>query len=170
MIRIDDLKEKELLIAYYFASNPKKEVKPSSVYNMWCNWFKQDFWINNKPLFRIANRELVFRKNANKVVEENVLDKYRHTFQCIYGWIKKLLYDDTHDKEYLKQELDRERNKEYGKVVSLAKTLRVYVYMKTSYKNLSEFTLTDFNDRKHVLARGSCAKMIEYLEGMKKSE
>ena len=39
MIHIDNLKEKELLIAHYFSENTKKELNPHEVFDMWSNWF-----------------------------------------------------------------------------------------------------------------------------------
>ena len=66
MIHIDNLKEKELLIAHYFSENTKKELNPHEVFDMWSNWFKKDFRINNQPVFCVVDNELVYRKSAKK--------------------------------------------------------------------------------------------------------
>ena len=66
MIHIDNLNEKELLIAHYFSENTKKELNPHEVFDMWSNWFKKDFRINNQPVFCVVDNELVYRKSVKK--------------------------------------------------------------------------------------------------------
>lgn len=51
MIHIDNLLEKELLIAHYFCDLRKKEFSRAEVFDMWSNWFKKDFKINNQSVF-----------------------------------------------------------------------------------------------------------------------
>lgn len=43
--KIDNLKEKELVIAYYFCGNTHKQFSKYEVFDMWSNWFKKDFRI-----------------------------------------------------------------------------------------------------------------------------
>ena len=64
MVHIDNLKEKELLIAHYFCGRSRKELTPVEVFEMWNNWFKQDFRINKQPAFKMVNDKLVYREEA----------------------------------------------------------------------------------------------------------
>lgn len=83
MIHIDNLLEKELLIVHYFCDLRKKDFSRAEVFDMWSNWFKRDFRINNQPVFCIVNDELVYRKHIKKKDEKN-REKYNHTFQNVY--------------------------------------------------------------------------------------
>ena len=78
MIHIDNLKEKELLIAHYFSENTKKELTPHEVFDMWSNWFKKDFRINNQPVFCVVDNELVYRKSVKKKDEKFVINTIMH--------------------------------------------------------------------------------------------
>ena len=114
MVHIDNLKEKELLIAHYFCGKSRKELTPVEVYDMWSNWFKNDFRINNQPTFKVVNDKLVYREEAKVKKDKSICKKYSQAFQNIYIWIKRTLDTGCHDKVYFKQELDKERNREYG--------------------------------------------------------
>ena len=58
---ISNYREKTLLLAHYFCENQKKEVTPEEVYDMWSNWFKNDFRIDGKPTFKMVNSSLMYR-------------------------------------------------------------------------------------------------------------
>lgn len=166
MVQIDNLKEKELLIAYYFCEKSKKELAPHEVFDMWSNWFKNDFRVKGKPVFCVVDDELVYRKSA-KMTDENIRKRYNHTFQNIYKWIKCTVEIESHNKLYFRQELDRERNKEFGRVIRVAKPLGIYIIMNKSYSHLAEFKLMEYGKKRYTITSGDCDKMINYLQKMK---
>lgn len=170
MVKINNLKEKELLISYYFCENSTKKLNQSEVYDMWCNWFKDDFRINNQPTFRLLKGELVYRKRPASKNAEKIRRQYNHTFQNIYKWIKASVGKKYHDKAYFRQQLDAERNREYGRVIGLAKPLGIYVTMDTSYKRLAYFKLVEYKRKGHTITSGDCYKMTEYLQNMKEEQ
>lgn len=90
MVYIDNLKEKELVIAYYFCGNTHKQFSRYEVFDMWSNWFKKDFRINNKPVFCLVDDKLVYRKSVKiKRNDMETLRKYNRAFQNIYMHILK---------------------------------------------------------------------------------
>lgn len=167
MLHINNLKEKELLIAHYFCGNGKKEFSRQEVFDMWSNWFKKDFRVNGNPVFRIVDNELVYRKGS-KVKNESIRREYNQVFQSIYKHIKHDLDNKSHDKSYFKQELQKEHNKEYGRVIKLAKPLNIYLTMSKSFSRLAEFKLIEYGKKGRIITSGDCDKMIEYLKKMKK--
>lgn len=168
MIHIDNLKEKELLIAHYFSGKSKKELNPHEVFDMWSNWFKKDFRINGTPVFCIVDDELVYRKSV-KNKDKEICDKYNHTFQSIYRWIYKEVMTGTHDKIYFKQELQKERNREYGRVIHFAKPLGFYLAMSKSFCALAEFKILNYGEKGRIIISGDCDKMIRYLQDIKRN-
>lgn len=117
----------------------------------------------------MVNDKLVYREEAKVKKDKSICKKYNHAFQNIYKWIKRTLDIERHDKAYFKQELDKERNREYGRVIGLAKTLNVHVMMNTSYNQLARFTLSDYKNRRHTITSGDCDKVIAYLKEIKKT-
>ena len=166
MIHIDNLKEKELLIAHYFSENTKKEFTTSGLFDIWSNWFKKNDRINNHPVFCVVDNELVYRKSVKKK-DEKIRDKYNHAFQNIYKWIYNKVVTKSHDKVFFKQELQKERNREYGRVISFAKPLGFYLAMSKSFYKLAEFKIIT-GDKKRIITSGDCDKMIAYLQNLKK--
>lgn len=166
MIHIDNLLEKELLIAHYFCDLRKKDFSRAEVFDMWSNWFKRDFRINNQPVFCIVDDELVYRKHIKKK-DEKIREKYNHAFQNIYICIDNMLKDESHDRVYFKEELKALRNKLYGKVIVLAKPLEFYLTMSTSNHRLAEFKILNYGERGHIITSGDCDKMIRYLKNVK---
>lgn len=163
MIQFDNLKEKELLISYYFCEKSRKELNPHEVFDMWSNWFKNDFRINRKPVFAVVDGELVYRKSVN-LSDEDILNRYSHTFQNIYNWIKRSLEIDGHNKAFYRQELDKERNRKYRKLIRLAKPLNIYVSMNSRYNKLADFKLSVYKRGGHTITSGDCDKMLKYLK------
>ncbi len=166
MVHIDNLKEKELLIANYFCDKTKKELTPHEVFDMWSNWFRKDFRVNDKPVFCIVNGELVYRKYI-KEPNESIRRKYNQTFQNIYKWIKRTVEIDGHNKAYFYQQLDDERKREFARVVAEAKPLGFYVCL--GKDNLYKNQLAYFNliKCKKTVTSGDCDKMINFLRGLK---
>lgn len=167
MKQIANLKEKKLLIAHYFCEKTRKQLTHHEVFDMWSNWFKNDFRIKGKPVFCIENNELVYRKSIKRK-DENIRKLYNQKFQNIYKWIKRTLEIDSHNKIFFKQELGKLRNKSYGRVLRLAKPLGIYIAMNTSYNRLAEFSLVDYKNRSHTITSGNCDKIIKYLQNMEK--
>ena len=165
--QIPNLKEKELLVAHYFCGKQKKDFTPEELFDMWSNWFKQDFRINGKPIFKVVNDELVYRKNS-KMSDKGILRQYNHIFHNIYKWIKHTLEIESHDKIFFKEELRKERNRQYGRVIGVAKPLGIYIAMNTSFIQLAEFKLMRSDDRSRIVTSGNADKMIEYLNKMKR--
>lgn len=165
MLAIDNLKEKELLIAYYFCGNKRKSFTLAELYDMWCNWFKDDFRVNGKSVFKVEGDRLCYRKGIS-VSDEGIRREYENALQSIYKWIKQILEKDCHDKAYLRKLLDKERKKEYRRLVKMAKPLNIYVLMKTSYKQLAKFSLAEYGNPKHTLTGGDCDRMIRYMKQM----
>jgi len=165
-MHIDNLKEKELLIANYFCGKTRKELTPHEVFDMWSNWFKKDFCVDGKPVFYVVDKELIYRKSV-KNLDESIRREYNQAFQNIYRWIKRTVEIDSHNKAFFHQELDKERKKEFTRIVAEAKPLGFYVIMSNInlYKNrLACFSLTK---KKKTVTSGDCDKMIDYLKGLK---
>ena len=169
MIHIDNLLEKELLIAHYFCDLRKKEFSRTEVFDMWSNWFKKDFRINNQPVFCVVDNELVYRKSVKKK-DEKIRDKYNHAFQNIYKWIYNKVVTKSHDKVFFKQELQKEHNREYGRVISFAKPLGFYLAMSKSFSGLAEFKILNYGEKGRIITSGDCDKMIAYLQNLKKEK
>jgi len=166
MVHINNLKEKELLIANYFCDKTKKELTPYEVFDMWSNWFRKDFRVNGKSVFCIVNGELMYRKSVKKP-NESIRREYNQTFQKIYKWIKRAVEIDSHNKAYFHQQLDYERKREFTRVVAKAKSLGFYVHLSEDnlYKNqLAYFKLLKCNK---TITSGDCDKMINFLRGVK---
>ena len=90
MMNIDNLNEKELLIAYYFCGNKQKQLTQHEVFDMWSNWFKRDFRVNNKPVFCIENNKLAYRKSVKiKSKDMAILKDYNESFQKYISILKK---------------------------------------------------------------------------------
>lgn len=162
MVHIDNLEEKKLLIANYFCEKTRKELTAHEVFDMWSNWFKNDFRINGKPVFCIVDNELVYRKSV-KNSDEIIRKKYNRTFQDIYRWIKRVINNECHNKAYFHQELDRERRREFSRILELAKPQGFYLTLskKDLYKNkLGCFHLVK-NSKTAIC--GDCDKVIAYL-------
>ena len=162
MVHIDNLEEKKLLIANYFCEKTRKELTAHEVFDMWSNWFKNDFRINGEPVFCIADNELVYRKSV-KDSDEIIRKKYNRTFQDIYKWIKRAINNECHNKAYFHQELDRERRREFSRILELAKPQGFYLVLseKDLYKNkLGRFHLVK-NSKTAIC--GDCDKVIAYL-------
>ncbi len=165
--KFDNLKEKELLIAHYFCEKSRKEPTSHEIFDMWSNWFKNDFRVNGKSVFVVVDDELVYRKSV-KSSDVNILKRYNHTFQNIYKYIKRTLEIDGHNKAFFRQELDKERNREYGRVISIAKPLDIYVSMNARYNKLADFRLSVYKKKGQTITCGDCDKMIKYLNKVKK--
>ncbi len=174
MIQFDNLKEKELLIAHYFCEKSRKELSPQEVFDMWSNWFKNDFRVNGKPIFCIENGKLVYRKSAN-ITDKNTLKEYNHSFQNIYRWIKKAeklsgkVAGETagYQKAYFKKELDKERRRGFARILTYAKPLKLQVSLGQNdlYKNkLGNYRITK---GKNTITSGDCDRVIERLKKMK---
>lgn len=164
MIHIDNLKEKELVIAYYFCGNTHKQFSRYEVFDMWSNWFKKDFRINNKPVFCIIDNKLAYRKFVKiKRNDMETLKQYNQAFQNIYTCIKKMLSEKGHDKTFLRQELEKERKREYKRVIRVAKPLNIYISMNTKNTRLAEFMLHNYGEWKGAITSGDCDKMIKYM-------
>lgn len=164
---ISNYREKTLLIAHYFFGKTRKEVSPTEVYDMWCNWFSGDFRIDKEPTFKIVNDKLVFREKPKSKDAEKLCKQYNRIFHDAYKWIKKSVENEHNSKKYFKNELDRERKKGFAKILTLAKPMGLYVTLskKNLYKNrLGYYSLVKGNK---ILASGDCDKMIEYLQKMK---
>lgn len=166
MTHIDNLLEKELLIAHYFCDLRKKDFSRAEVFDMWSNWFKKDFRINNQPVFCIVDDELVYRKHIKKK-DEKICEKYNHTFQNIYICIDNMLKDESHDRAYFKEELKRLRNKLYGRMIGRAKPLGFYLAMSKSFHHLAEFKILNYGEKGHIITSGDYDKMIRYLQNIK---
>lgn len=114
--------------------------------------------------------ELVYRKDKKSNKAEKIRKEYNHTFQMIYKWIKRTIEIDCHDKIYFKQELKKERNREYGRVISFAKKHNIYLAMNTSYNKLAEFKLIEMQNRKRTITSGDCDKMIRFLQELEQKK
>ena len=169
MIHIDNLLEKELLIAHYFCDIRKKDFSRAEVFDMWSNWFKRDFRINGQPIFCIVDDELVYRKHIKKK-DEKIREKYNHTFQNIYTYIENMLKDESHGRVYFKEELKTLRNKLFGKVIRLAKPLGFYLAMSKSFHGLAQFKILNYGEKGRIITSGDCDKMIAYLQNLKKEK
>lgn len=166
MIQFNNLKEKELLIQNYFCEKTRKELTPNEVFDMWSNWFRNDFRIHGQPVFCVVGGELKYRETA-EISDGDILKKYNETFQCIYRWIKKGVDNKNNTKKHFRDELDKERRKEFAKIVALAKPLKIRVILsdKNLYKNqLGRFKLIKGNKE---LTSGDCDKVIKYLRKLK---
>ena len=161
MPHIDNYKEKRLLIANYFYGKTRKELCPGEVFDMWRNWFKEDFLVNGKPIYKIKNGELERVKNVSK--------KYFHTFDSTYTWIKKSVENKNNSTTYFRSELDRVRKRGFAEILSLAKPLGFYV--KLSEKNLYKNKLGNYHLIKNneTVTSGDCDKIIKYLKEYKKA-
>lgn len=167
---INNYREKTLLIANYFCEKSRKELTPTEVYDMWCNWFSGDFRIDGHPTFKIENNKLVFRKKAHSLADEVICTQYNKVFDSAYTWIKKSVENKNNTKQHFKNELDRERKKGFAKILTLAKPMGLYVTLsqKNLYKNrLGYYSIVKNNK---VLTSGDCDKIIEYLRKMKKED
>lgn len=169
MVKIKNLKEKELLIANYFCGKSRKEYSPINVWDMWSNWFKNDFRINGQVVFKMMNDgNLSYRPDVKIKKDISILKKYNRLFKNIYAWINSTLRVTSHDKEYFHQALDRERKRGFSRVLAMAKPLGFYVTLGTDnlYKNkLGYFQLVK---GKNTVISGDCDKIIEFLK--KKTE
>lgn len=165
MIKIENLKEKELLMAYYFCGKSSKVFSPSELYDMWCNWFKKDFKVNGRRVFWIDKNKLAYRDEV-KQRDSKLLQKYNHAFQNIYKYVKHTLEAKGHDKAYFRSALDKERKREYAILLQMAKPLELYLAMNATYKCLAEFQLKKYGDWKHTITSGDCKKMCEYMKRM----
>lgn len=166
---IPNLKEKELLIANYFCGKTRKNLTPDEVFDMWCNWFKKDFRVNNQPTFFMKNGKLEYRtKIKNK--DKTVLKQYNIKFQMIYDWIKRAIDISGDNKAYFRKQLDTERTHRFTKVLALAKPMGFYVVL--SKKNLYSNKLGDFRLLKNekTFVSGDCDKVISYLKNYKKEK
>ena len=166
-IYIPNLKEKELLIAHYFCEKSKKDVTLEEVFDMWCNWFKNDFRINNQPTFCVRNGMLEYRSNVKKK-DMNILKQYDKAIKLIYKWIKRAVDIPEHNKMYFKRQLDDERKREFSRILPLARRMGFYLTLseKDLYKNkLGHFHLV--KDTRTIIS-GDCDKVIDYLEKMKR--
>lgn len=165
--QIPNLKEKELLVAHYFCGKQKKDFTPEELFDMWSNWYKHDFRVNGKPVFKVVNDELVYRKDS-KMSDKGILRQYNHIFQNIYKWIKRTLEIESHDKIFFKEELRKERNRQYGRVIRFAKPLGFYLAMSKSFNRLAEFKILNYGEKGRIITSGDCDKMITYLQNLKK--
>ena len=167
MPNISNYREKTLLLAHYFCDKTRKEVIPTEVYDMWCNWFGNDFKIGKEPTFKMVNDNLVFRKKPTSKDDEKLCKQYNRIFHDAYKWIKKSVENERNSKKYFQNELDRERKKGFAKILTLAKPMGLYITLskKNLYKNrLGYYSLVKCNK---ILTSGDCDKMIEYLKKMK---
>ena len=170
MPNISNYREKTLLLAHYFCEKSKDKLTPTEVYEMWCNWFSGDFKIDNKPTFKMVNDKLVFREKSKSKDAEKLCKQYNRIFHDSYKWIKKKVENEHNSKQHFKNELDRERRREFARILTIAKPLGLYVSLsqKNLYKNrLGYFQLKQGNK---TFTAGDCDKMIEYLEKMKKEK
>lgn len=167
MPNINNYREKTLLLAHYFCEKSRKELTSTEVYEMWCNWFSNDFKIDNKPTFKMVNDKLVFRNESKHKDAKSICKQYNRVFHDSYKWIKKSVENKHNSKQHFKNELDRVRKREFASILTLAKPMGLFVTLsqKNLYKNrLGYFQL--IKDDK-VLTSGDCDKMIEYLKKMK---
>lgn len=166
-IYIPNVKEKELLIAHYFCEKSKKQLTLEEVFDMWCNWFKSDFRIDNQPTFCVRNGMLEYRNNVKKK-DINILKQHDKAIKLIYKWIKRAVEIPEHNKMYFKSQLDAERKREFSRILAIAKPMGFFLILseKDLYKNkLGNFHLV--KDTKTLIS-GDCDKVVNYLEKMKK--
>lgn len=137
-VHIDNYREKTLLIANYFYGKSKKELTKAEVYDMWRNWFNADFKIDDKPVFKIVDNKVVYRKNPETKDEKILYARYRDILSKAYNWIKKSVENKHNSQKYFQSELDRTRKRELATLVSLAKPkgLSVILDNKKPYKTI----------------------------------
>ena len=166
-VYIDNYREKALLIANYFYGKSKKELNKAEVYDMWRNWFNADFKIDGKPVFKIVDNKVVYRKNPETKDEQIIYKKYNCILNDAYNWIRKSVENKHNSQKYFQSELDRIRKRELATLVSLAKPKGMYVILssKNLYKNhLGYFSVIKGNK---TLTSGKFYKMRQYLKSVK---
>lgn len=166
MIHIDNLYEKELLIAHYFCDWKRSAFTRAEVFQLWTNWFKNDFCIKKKSVFCIVDDELVYQEHI-KQQDEEIRKENNHTFQNIYKYVDSMLKEDSHDRAYFKEELKALRNRSYGRVIRLTKPLGFYLTMSKSFDRLADFKIMKYGEKGHIITSGDCDKMINYLQNVK---
>ena len=167
-VHIDNYREKTLLIANYFYGKSKKELNKAEVYDMWRNWFKEDFLVGDKSVFKIVDNKVVYRKNPETKSEKRTYARYRDVLSKAFNWIKKSVENKHNSQQYFQSELDRIRKRELASLVSLAKPKGIYVTLssKNLYKNqLGHYSL--MKDDK-TLTSGKFIKMQQYLNSINK--
>ena len=169
-VHIDNYREKTLLIANYFYGKSKKELTKAEVYDMWRNWFNADFKIGDKPVFKIVDNKVVYRKNPETKNEKILYARYRDILSKAYKWIKKSVENKHNSQKYFQSELDRIRKRELATLVSLAKPRGMYVILssKNLYKNhLGYFSVIKGNK---TLTSGKFYKVRDYIKKAEKEK
>ena len=165
---ICNYREKSLLIANYFYGKSRKELNIAQVYDMWRNWFNEDFMVGDKPVFKLAGDKVVLRKKPESKAEERLFKKYTHLLYDSYAWIKKSVENKHNSMKYFQNEIDKIHRREFAILVYLAKPKGIYVTLsnKNLYKNhLGYYSL--MQDGK-TLTSGKFIKMQQYLNSINK--
>lgn len=169
-VHIDNYREKGLLIALYLYKKQKKELTPEEVYDMWCNWFKEDFRDDKNQHLKMVNGKLVFRKKTHSKDEGIICERYNRIFDSAFGWIEASVKNKHNSELYLKNELDKIRKQGLWRLCSYAKSLdwSVVLSKKNLYKN--ELGYYQIIENGKIINSGNCDKMIMYLKQMKKEK
>ena len=169
-IHIENYREKGLLIALYFYRKQKKELTRNEVYDMWRNWFSEDFKDNKNQPLKMVNDKLVISKKNHTKDEMILCERYNKIFDSAFGWIEASVKNKHNSELYLKNELDKIRKQGLWRLCSYAKSLdwSVVLSKKKLYKNELGYYQVIKNGK--IINSGNCDKMIVYLKQMKKEK
>ena len=128
-IHIDNYREKGLLIALYFYRKQKKELTRNEVYDMWRNWFSEDFKDNKNQPLKMVNDKLVISKKNHTKDEVILFERYNKIFDSAFSWIERSVKNKHNNESYFKNELDKIRKQGLWRLCSYAKSLDLSVVL-----------------------------------------
>lgn len=92
-------------MAYHFCENEKITLRPERVFGIWNTWWKNDFTVQDHPIYKIHNGHLVHnKKDSNK--DDELLAECDQIFQKAYALIS------GHTEKYSRAEAREAINKQ----------------------------------------------------------
>lgn len=144
-MNIKNYEEKKLQLGYFLSRvHNQARFEIHSIYRQWCQWWKEDFLMDNGKIPEVYNEKLVLTKRGARLEEKQpeIIDEYN----CILSDVKEFL-EEQHNKkrsrkfnsDYFKEEMFKLRDKHYEELVILLKAKKLdkkyYVANKTSHKH-----------------------------------
>lgn len=105
MLKISDLEEKRLIVAYFMARH-KKHIGLEKIWIQWCMWWREDFTVDGVALRMYDHKFVKSKTKARQRIAEGETDiqdfkEYDDFLAELYAWFKEIRenYDNTLTRE-----------------------------------------------------------------------
>ena len=166
MFKINCFKEKRCLMAYHFCENEKVSLRPERVYGIWNTWWKNDFAVQDHPIYKIHKGQLIHNKSDSNRDDE-LLEECNQVFQKIYTFVSD--YVKNHRRAEAREAINKQRTRQLKTLKHVARKKGQTVVMiknKVGSGRLAVYLLIGKDFKK----TGDYDTLLHYLKNSKGSD